>query len=320
MKIAIVIIASLICRVVAAQYDVTAYQGHYEEIEDFNSIALETFGDLYWEKEFELPFSFKYFDTTFNSLLINVEGLGILENEIDFSLRLMAFGYMFDNVLDPYNIESDVRYKYGEKEGKDYLVVQFTKNRLFSDTSIEEYNSYVNFQYWFFDDGTIELRFGPSNLDNSPVYVPGEGFYLLTDQGAIPAGPQLALYHPYNENIRLEYNDLDSHEEYEINTDGTGSIDWWPPDGWVIKFSNQLVSTNETVTNNSNKIHPNPTTGQVYIDSEEVVKLIELYSTSGKLIIRSSVSTLDLSLLNSGIYYLRVMTNKSLSNYQIIKL
>lgn len=320
MKIALVIITSLICRVVTAQYDVIAFQGQYEEIEDYNSIALETLGDLYWEKEFELPFLFKYFDTTFNSLLLNVEGLGVLENEIEYSLRLMAFGYMFDNVVDPNKIESDVRYKYGEKEGKDYLVVQFTKNRLFSDTSIEEYDSHVNFQYWFFDDGTIELRFGPSNLDNSPVYVPGEGFYLLTDQGAIPAGPQLALYHPYNENIRLEYNDLDSHEEYEINTDGTGSIDWWPPDGWVIKFSNQLVSTNETVTNHSNKIHTNPTTGHLNIDTEDEVKFIELFCSSGKILLRSGGYKLDLSSLNSGIYYLRVMTNKSLSNYKILKL
>lgn len=47
------------CKVVTAQYNVTAFQGQYEEIEEFNSIALETFGDLYWEKEFKLPFTFQ---------------------------------------------------------------------------------------------------------------------------------------------------------------------------------------------------------------------------------------------------------------------
>lgn len=320
MKILILIIASLLCREVGAQYKVISFQDQYEEIESFQSIALETFGDLYWEKEFQLPFIFQYFDSNFNYIKCDVEGTCRFENDIDFSLRLMTFGYMFDNVLDPNNIESDVRYNYGEKDGKSYLVIQFTKNRLFSDTSVAEYDSHVNFQYWFFDDGTIELRFGPSNLDNSPVYVPGEGFYLLTDQGPIPSGPQLALYHPYDENIRLEYNDLDSHVEYELNTDGTGSVDWWPPDGWVIRFTNQLVPTNDLSTNTTTTIFPNPTNGLVSIDSEEAIINVEVYSSNGKIIASNSDYTLDLSNLNSGVYYLRVLTKKSLSNHKILKL
>lgn len=320
MKKVKVIIASLVCSVVYAQYDVTAFQGSYEEIENYNSIAIETFGDLYWEKEFDLPFSFQYFDTAFNSLTINVEGLGSFENEIDYSMRLMAFGYMFDNVLDTNSIDSDVRYKFGQKNGKNYLVIQFTKNRLFSDTSIEEYDSHVNFQYWFFDDGTIEIRFGPSNIENSPVYVPGEGFYLLTDQGPKPSGPQLALYHPFDENIRLEYNDLDSHEEYELNTDGTGSVDWWPPDGWVIRFTNQLVSTNILNPHESTKIFPNPTNGQIFMDSNEKIKSAEVYNCHGERVSNRSSASIDLSNLNSGIYYLKIITDNSFSNHKIIKL
>ena len=60
MKIRIVFIATLFCCGVTAQYEVTSFQDQYEEVENFSSIALETFGDLYWEKEFELPFTFQY--------------------------------------------------------------------------------------------------------------------------------------------------------------------------------------------------------------------------------------------------------------------
>lgn len=319
MKILIVTVAILLCKISTAQYNVIAFQDRYEEIENYNSIAIETMGWLNWEKEFELSFRFPYFDTTFNSLLINVEGLGILENEIDYSLRLMAFGYMFDNVLDTINIESDVRYKYGEKDGKSYLVIQFTKNRLFSDTSVEEFDSHVNFQYWFFDDGTIELRFGPSNLENSPIYVPGEGFYLITDQGPIPAGPQLALYHPYDENIRLEYNDLDSHEAYELNIDGTGSVDWWPPEGWVIRFNNLLISSNDNQKINRIKCYPNPTSGILHIDTKENISKVEIYNIDGNILDVYHNTSIDMSGFPNGFYYIKIFANQSLFNHKIFK-
>lgn len=320
MKIIIALIATVCCGVVTAQYNVVAFEGQYEELQDFNSIALETLGDLYWEKEFDLPFTFPYFDTSFEYIKCDVEGTCRFENDIDFSLRLMTFGYLFDNVLDPNNIESDVRYTYGQEDNKGFLVVQFTKNRLFSDTSIDEFDSHVNFQYWFFEDGTIEIRFGPSNLDNSPVYVPGEGFYLWTDQGPIPAGPQLALYHPFDEDIRVEYNDLASHEEYELNTDGTGSIDWWPPDGWVIRFTNQLVSTDDIKSTNSISVYPNPTPGTLLIDSEEQVKETYLLTPDGRTVVNGHNLELEISHLPCGIYYLNVYTNLSTSTHKIIKL
>jgi len=320
MKILYIFIYLSIPFIASAQYIVEAQQEDYIEIDSFNSIALETFGDLYWEKEFELPFTFPYFDVRLNTFSINLEGLGIIDNEIDYSLRLMSFGYMFDNVVNPNNLESDVRYKYGHKDDKNFLVVQFTKNRLFSDTSVEEFDSFVNFQYWFFDDGTIEIRFGPSNLENSPVYVPGEGFYLLTDQGPIPSGPQLALYHPYDENIRLEYNDLGSHVEYEFNTDSTGSVDWWPPKGWVIRFTNQLVSTSNFNPHESIKIFPNPTNGHIFIDSNEKIKSADIYNFHGEKVSNNSSTSIDLSNLNSGVYYLKLITEKSFSNHKILKL
>ncbi len=153
MRIIFILLSISFPVIIFGQYTVQAQFEEYKELENYNSVALETFGDLYWEKEFDLPFTFPYFDTTLGSFVLNHVGLGLIDGEIDFSLRLLAFGYMFDNVTNPDNIESDVRYKFGKIDGKDYLVVQFTKNRLLSDTSIEEFDSHVNFQYWFFDDG-----------------------------------------------------------------------------------------------------------------------------------------------------------------------
>ena len=131
MKIFYILIYLTLPIVSVGQYSVNGQQEDYIELDSFNSIALETFGALYWEKEFELPFTFPYFDSYFNYIKCDVEGICQFEDDIDFSLRLLAFGYMYDNVLDPNNIESDVRYKFGMKEGENYLVLQFTKTDYF---------------------------------------------------------------------------------------------------------------------------------------------------------------------------------------------
>lgn len=309
----VIVLTNLIPSLSISQYSVNTFSDSYEEIEDYSSIALETFGNRSWSKEFELPFEFNYFDTTFSSFTLDFSGTGSFENQIDFSMRLMVFGYEFDNVTDPNNLPSDVRYKFGTEEGRQYLVIQYTKTRLISDPSVDQHDSHVNFQLWFFEDGTIEIRFGPSDLDNSPVYIPGEGFYLLTgNAGPIPLGPQLALYHPFDESIRLEYNDLDSHEEYELNRDGSGSIDWWPPEGWVIQFRNEIVSSVESLDYSDILIFPNPVMDQLNIVSIEKVHSISIFSMSGKLCIEQEGKVANVSGLGPGLYVLKIKMNSNI--------
>jgi len=308
MKTIITLILILLTPLVSfCQYSVNTFSDLYEEIEDYSSIALETFGDRSWSKEFELPFEFKYFDTTFTSFTLDFSGIGSFENQIDFSMRLMVFGYEFDNVTDPNKLPSDVRYKFGIEEGRQYLVVQYTKTRLISDPSVDQFDSHVNFQLWFYDDGDIEIRIGPSNLDNSPVYIPGEGFFLLTaNAGPIPLGPQLALYHPFDESNRIEYNDLESHEEYEFNNYVTGTIDWWPPEGWVIQFSNELVSSVDIEENGDVFIFPNPAVDQIKIVSPEKIKSVSIFDMNGRFCLEHKGHIINTTGLVPGFHILKL--------------
>jgi len=306
-NIIFILLMNLVPIAITCQYSVNTFSDTYIEIEEFSSIALETFGDRTWSQKFMLPFGFEYFDTTFNSITLDFSGIGSFEDQIDFSMRLMVFGYEFDNVTDPNDLTSDVRYRFGNNNGRQYLVVQYTKTRLISDPSFDEFDSHVNFQLWFYEDGVIELKFGPSNLENSPVYIPGEGFFLQSNQGPIPFGPQLALYHPFDESIRLEYNDLDSHEEHEVNRDGTGSIDWWPPDGWVIQFKNDLVSSIDVLEQNDLLIFPNPVEDYIKVVSSEEILSVSIFDINGKIHINQNKNMINTSNLLAGSYILNVI-------------
>lgn len=302
-------------------YNVSAFQSEYHQIENYNSIMLETSGALFWHKRFELPFNFKYFDQIFDYLECDYNGTCSFDDEIDYSMRLLVFGYECDNVVDPNNIQSDIRYKIDSIDGIDYLVVQFTKCRLSSDTTVETYDSNVNFQWWFYEDGRIEIHFGNSNLAHSNVYVPGEGFYLLTDDGPIRFGPQLALWHPYDESIKLGYSDLENYNSFEIVYDDSDKIDWWPPEGWVIRFDNLISKNSDIIEESSAVLAPNPVNQTFYIDEFPDFESISIYSIEGRRVLYIEYQTrmIDVSSLPSGIYFYSLKTKKNSFNCKFIK-
>jgi hypothetical protein len=147
----------------------------------------------------------------------------------------MGNGYDFDIVnIDTNNIVSDIRYKFSKKNNLNALVLQYTKVRLISDPSVSEFDSHINFQVWYFENGTMEVRFGSYNLDNSPNYIPGEGFYLLpNNHSPIYYGPEMLIRNAFKENVGLG---LDGpYNNYNVDNIG-GYLTELPPKGWVIRF------------------------------------------------------------------------------------
>ena len=145
-------------------YQVESFQDEYKEIEQYNSLLIENDGFRSWDKRFDLNFTFPFFDIYYDYINCFDVGICYFDDEIDYSMRLLEFGYEPDILKDSVNILSDVRYTLTNWLNKKVLIIQFTKNRLFSDPTIESHDSHVNFQYWFFENGTIEIHVGPSNI------------------------------------------------------------------------------------------------------------------------------------------------------------
>ncbi|PHR13749.1 MAG: hypothetical protein COA40_04195 [Aequorivita sp.] len=71
-------------------------------------------------------------------------------------------------------------------------------------------------------------------------------------------------------------------------------------------YSEECILEVEDYANSNFIIYPNPVEDFLNIDSKEVPKLIEIYSTNGVLIIRTSNTNVDVSNLASGLYFSKV--------------
>lgn len=304
----------------AQDYKVSVFPDPYIELDTFDSVILETGDHLGWNKRFELDFIFPYYDTSFNYINGNYESIYSFDDEIDYSIILMAFGYEFDKLIDLNKVTSDLRYALKVKDGKKALCLQYTKNRLTSDPSVKQFDSYINFQVWFLENGNIELKFGDFNLDNSPVYVPNEGFYLQTaNAGPLLLGPTFGLNHPFIENIKFG---VDGPYDSLQTINDSGYLTKLPPPDWTIKFEKQITGTQE-IQNTNNTFFPNPASHRIsfsnpvqeYLISNMEGKIVETQSQ-----LNPEISELDVSSLTSGMYILKTRLNNIINVNKFIKL
>ena len=269
-------------------------------------MLIERNGEKNWNKRFELGFDFPYFDGSYNYIICDDSGWCDFDGSVDFAIRLLTFGYEYDTVQDSIDIQSDLRYHYTQQNGLEALVLQFTKNRLHSDPSIDEFDSYVNFQWSFYEDGAIEIRFGDFNLDNSPCYVPGEGFYINTvNAGFIKTGPDVSVNHPTDTLNKVVLNgDFDDF----IITNNIGVLRTLPPEGWVIRFERNLVNTQDIV-DYSTRVFPNPSDDYIHIESDLTFTAYQLHNLQGQVVKGGDLgdSQIEVSDVLDGFYVLKLL-------------
>jgi hypothetical protein len=299
-------------------YKVDTLRSEYKELETYNSIALEMEGDFFWEKRFELPFVFPYYDSLYTHLICDYGSTCYFDFNPEYDIKLMTFSYEFDNVLDPTNIESDVRYNFVNSNGKQALIIQYTKNRLASDKSIADFDSYINFQLWFYEDGVMEVHFGDINLDNSPNYRPGEGFYFLFNDGTeMNSGPEMGVRHPLNEEDQT-WLDGDWNNYFVDNA--VGYLTTLPPKGFIIRFSKKTSSV-AVHPNKHFKVYPNPSSNILSIDFDENIVKARILGIGGDVIQIKDLSEkkIDIQMLNCGIYILELQTAEGIFQAKFIK-
>lgn len=317
--ITLVIVLLIHNSAICQTYKVDTLRTTYKELDTFRSICIEELGQISWKKRFELPFGFPYYDSVYTHIVCEYFSLCYFDYSLDFEIRMLAFGYESDLKLDTFNIESDVRYAYVTKNNLKALVIQFTKNRLISDESVSQYDSYVNFQLWFYEDGVMEIHFGDFNLDNSPNYVPGEGFYLITSDGQkINIGPEMGIKNSQNEEDQTwldgKWNDfyIDNAVSY------LRSI---PPKGFVIRFSKKNSSVADVMPHKI-KISPNPSHGPFSIDFPYEINSVVLHGVSNNSynhLVKEN-DLYDISHLPSGMYILKLHSGNQIFTSKIIKI
>jgi hypothetical protein len=134
------------------------------------------------------------------------------------------------------------------------------------------------------------------------------GFYAVGQQNNLDAG---GIFYSPNGTIWINCN-AESKEQINDLILLNNKSAWAVGDfGTVLKHKNLLSTTKqELATADKIQIFPNPTRESFYIEinSSEEIKIIQLFTTEGKLIndCLSSITKLDVSTLKVGIYFLRI--------------
>ena len=108
---------------------------------------------------------------------------------------------------------------------------------------------------------------------------------------------------------------------YNANIDNTSTQDYF---GGIAtnqgSFSFDTLSVEDKLINNvSLDVYPNPTKNRVIIKTELAIDSVEIYDVTGKLIQTDKSKILNMSNLNSGVYFLRIISENITISKRIIK-
>jgi hypothetical protein len=86
-------------------------------------------------------------------------------------------------------------------------------------------------------------------------------------------------------------------------------------------FAINNVAIGESDLDNGITVFPNPTTGKLNITSSEKIETIEVYDVLGRevLTVKEPSSEIDLSILQTGVYVIRLQTKKGISVRKVLK-
>jgi hypothetical protein len=291
-------------------YTVLSFQSEYQPLTDYTSICEEGLDEGDFDVEFD--FDFPYQDTVFRSINANNRGIYSFYNVDDwFTIALLNF--IYDSNCNHQG--EDTRYTITELDGLKVAIVENTILRLANDESIDEFDSSFTFQNRFFEDGSIEIHFGESNLENSTAYIEGEGFYL-TGGPPTPLGPYIYLQ---DYDTSDEIFSVSGHfDELTYGISGPSVLSVIPPTGWIIRLQPITLDTEDGVNEEVTiTLSPNPTSGQLRVVMPDMFSgSLIVRDMTGKTIKQSLINNqketqVDLSQYDSGIYTVEVINTNS---------
>ena len=133
--------------------------------------------------------------------------------------------------------------------------------------------------------------------------------------GGTPAGGTYAGNGVSNNQFDPATAGVGSHTITYSYTDGNGCSNEATIDVVV-----DACSSLEEISTSFITVYPNPTLGEITIDNNiSVITSVEVIDLTGKVLINSQSTTVDLSELSSGKYIVRVSTNDSIHRTAVIK-
>ena len=314
-------ILSILCNtVIKAQspgYTIESYQDVYSELDEYESVVVQTKKFLFWQLEFPLDFQFPYYDSTYNRVIFVHDNWGAFTDDEDISLYLFEYTFFITElyelpIADP---PSDVRYAHVIANNMKAFVLQYTNNMFFFDLDNDTIDTYMNWQVWLFENGVMEIHFGEMHMDDNPIYEPGKGFFFYGNEGVDTSeiyGPHVGISNPLDETDAIALSG--SYDNYEVTGDQYDVLTVMPPEGWIIRFKPKSVGLFEPDYRTTEfSINPNPAIS--YIMIPDPGSYVTMYDFSGKVMFEGIVTDNKLSVaaFPPGMYFVRIASGSNSS-------
>lgn len=305
-----------------SNYEFTVLNQDYEELTDATVVL-----DSEWDDPvaaFSLGFDFQVGEISSNTYYITPFSVGGVvsstDGEDEVLPLIIPIGQDIISRLDGAgNFDSPVSFKIEGATGNRIAKIEWKNAGFFSDDSELDF---VNFQLWLYEnDNSIEYHYGPSSVNNIADSYEGLGGPLVglitgfeTETGAIVDTSYLLSETPTDPTlVTLQAGSGELDNPVALNA----TI----PSGTVYRFADPSLST-EDIRTVTVKSYPNPTSDFLNIQTGASQFSVSVYSSLGQLVLneKNISEGIDMSSLESGIYFVSISTTQGIFQKKVIKI
>lgn len=153
----------------------------------------------------------------------------------------------------------------------------------------------ISFQMWLYENGTIEVHFGPSVVSAGT-------------NGLFP----VCFFNNFDEskNVTIYEDPNNPSVGFDLPDSLTPIVGGLPKEGMVYRIiPSSINSVNNSFLQSQVKMYPNPSSGIVNIDSEINLEEVKIFTTTGKEVLTSlNTNKIDISELPPGMYFVELIT------------
>ena len=134
------------------------------------------------------------------------------------------------------------------------------------------------------------------------------------------------LFKWYGENYWIDLNslrcDIARYYAYFFEKDSGTTTYYYPPIAVSFYYNNSDSGLSETDISNLVSLSPNPASDVLKINSSFKIREVEIHNSLGQVVLRKegsqNIETLDVSILESGVYVVRIKTQRGFANKKLI--
>lgn len=292
-------------------------------------ILADTFwiAESYKNSGFELgsnSFSFPFEDEEINDIILTPRatpktyGAGLDMYGDSFFVYMKIGGFAIRELADAPPYKSKISYLIDSSNSQE----RFFKIELLrvgvadsNDITVGE----INVQIWLSSKGRVEFHYGQCN-------VPGYAFYYKRQvkhnsginnynykAGQSPRHSIFAVGDPFNPRIYK----LDSLEDISLFNDSTLDV---YPNNVVHAYYIGNIGIKETTQDGYATIFPNPVISTLFINTSEEITQVGVFDIVGTQLLQTTESSIDCSSLKTGVYFMKIETDKGFYLKKICKI